>query len=800
MRPPGSATAAGPSAGFWLDPTGEGRFDRFLAEVDGQLEDPVWTGDRLAFLSDHEGWGNVYSVAADGSDLRRHSDHADRYARALSGDGTRLVHAAHGDLYLLDDLDDPDAGPRRLDVVLPGTRTGRRPVPVDVAEALGDVAVDRTGRAAAVEVRGTLRWLTSRDGPVRAVADEPGVRVRLPRVLPTPGEVPDHDRPLVLRVTDAPGDDALELGPADGSSAPRRLAAGRLGRVLDLAVSPDGHRAAVASHDGRVLLVDLAGDGPDGPDAPDGPDEQVEPVVLAEGLESDATGLVFSPCSGWLAWSHPGTHPLRQLRLAELAPDGGGPARVVEATPLRFVDTDPVFTDDGLHLAFLSVRTFDPVYDAMAFDMAFVAAQRPYLLPLAATTPSPLDPSVDGRPVVDPPAAADPGATPAAPAPTVVDVDGLLARAVPLPVPGGRYEDLQAAVHGLLWREPPLAGELGESRRAPDDEPKAALRRFDLRTRTVETLVEGVRGAWVSGDGTRVLVRGDDGLRLLPADRKVPADDTQSAVTVDLGRVRVVVDPATEWRQMFDEQGRLMRDHFWVPDMAGVDWDEVLRRYRPLVDRAATRDDLSEILWETVGELGSSHAYETPPPRPVEPRCGSGTSARTSPATPTARGGWPGCCPASPASSPPARRCWLPASGWARATPSSPSTAARSMPAPGPARCSSGPRPGPPSSQSCLPTAASHAGWSSCRWPTSGPSATTTGSPAGGARCTRRRTAGSATSTSRTWWPAAGRSCTATCTARSAARASSSTCAPTAAVTCRSSCWRSWPAGSAPRP
>lgn len=595
---------------LWLDPTGAGEFARFLTDVDGQLEDPVWVGERLAFLSDHEGWGNVYSVAADGSDLRRHTDHGDRYARALDGDGTRLVHAAHGELFVLDDLG-PRSQPRRLDVVLPGARSGRRPVPVDAADALGDVAVDRTGRAAAVEVRGTVQWLTTRDGPVRAVADTPGVRVRLPQVLPTvgvDGGQSDHGRPQVLRVTDAEGDDALELGPVDGSQQPRRFAAGRLGRVLDLAASPDGRLAAAASHDGRLLLVDLTGP----PDA--------DPVVVVDGLETDADGLTFSPDSRWLAWSHPGTYPLRQIRLAEVGSGTPGAPRVVEATPLRFVDTHPVFTDDGLHLVFLSVRTFDPVYDATTFDMAFLAAQRPYLLPLAASTPSPLAPHVDGRPSADEPTPASPDqAIPdQGPLEVVVDADGLTARAVPLPVPAGRYEDLQAAAHGLLWREPPLAGELGESRSTPDEEPRAPLRRFDLRTRRVVTLVEGARGAWVSGDGTTVLVRDDDGLRLLPADRAVPADDKDTAVTVDLGRVRVVVDPSAMWRQMFDEQGRLMRDHFWVPDMAGVDWDDVLRRYRPLVDRVATRDDLSEVLWETVGELGSSHAYETPPPRPVD--------------------------------------------------------------------------------------------------------------------------------------------------------------------------------------
>ena len=57
-----------------------------------------------------------------------------------------------------------------------------------------------------------------------------------------------------------------------------------------------------------------------------------------------------------------------------------------------------MFTADGLHLAFLSTRTFDPVYDELVFDLSFPGATRPYLVPLAATTPSPFHPEPGGRP------------------------------------------------------------------------------------------------------------------------------------------------------------------------------------------------------------------------------------------------------------------------------------------------------------------------------------------------------------------------------------------------------------------
>jgi tricorn protease len=67
---------------------------------------------------------------------------------------------------------------------------------------------------------------------------------------------------------------------------------------------------------------------------------------------------------------------------------------------------------------------------------------------------------------------------------------------------------------------------------------------------------------------------------------------------------------------MFDEAGRLMRDHYFRADMNGVDWSAELARYRPLVERLGSTDDFVDLVWEVQGELGTSHAYVRP--RPLE--------------------------------------------------------------------------------------------------------------------------------------------------------------------------------------
>src|SRR6202011_4169291 len=108
----------------------------------------------------------------------------------------------------------------------------------------------------------------------------------------------------------------------------------------------------------------------------------------------------------------------------------------------------------------------------------------------------------------------------------------------------------------------------------------------------------------------RLVVKDHDELRVLPSEHKEDHDSSES-VTVDLSRARFQADPVALWQHAFAEAGRLMRRDFWNPGMSGVDWDAVLGTYRPLLDRVRGANDFTDLMWEVVAELGTSHAYVT---------------------------------------------------------------------------------------------------------------------------------------------------------------------------------------------
>lgn len=570
----------GTAGQLWVDARGGGRFERIMP-TEGNLTAPMWLGQRIFFLSDHEGVGNLYSCLPAGSNLKRHSHHEDFYARGATTDGTRIAYHAGGDCYIYDPRTDEST---RVPITIQSPRVQRSRRFVSAEKFLQGCQLRPDGKAVAVTARGKLFAMSNWEGPVIPLAQETAARVRLATWL--------NDGRRVVFVSDQTGEELLAI--TDGVKPQRLLKRIDIGHAMGLAVSPKADIAAVQNHRFELILADLSkGTG----------------KVIDKSDFGPVNGLAWSPDGQWLAYSYAGTSRTRIIKLHHM--ESG---KKYEVTHAEFYDVAPAWDPEGKYIYFLSYRAYNPVYDALHFDLGFPKAMQLMLVPLQSSLANPFIPRAE-----EPAAPKDEGEKDkkdkkeTKPAPLVIDTKGLATRVVAFPRSAGRFGGIAGIKGKVCYVEFPA-----ESPGGSPDAGKGTLNVFDFASMKEESVITGVDSFSISRDSSVLLYRSGRKLRVLkagdkPNDTKATGmirDGGRAAGWLDLDRIKVSVDPPAEWRQMYREAWRLQREYFWDPGMSGVDWQRVYKRYEPLLDRVSSRSELSDLLWEMQGELGTSHAYE----------------------------------------------------------------------------------------------------------------------------------------------------------------------------------------------
>ncbi|MBX3015141.1 MAG: PDZ domain-containing protein [Caldilineaceae bacterium] len=196
--------------------------------------------------------------------------------------------------------------------------------------------------------------------------------------------------------------------------------------------------------------------------------------------------------------------------------------------------------------------------------------------------------------------------------PIHIDLAGIERRILPFPVPDGRYGQIAGMPNKAIFTVFPIHGTLDDGNEWEEEIETGTLRSYNFKEYKSETLADDVSSFQLADNRKKLLYVSHRRLRVLNAGEK-PLSETGSyrrTGWIDLYRIKVSVDPQSEWEQMFREAWRLQRDHFWTADMSEVDWQMVYQRYFPIIERVSTRSEFSDLMWEMQGELGTSHAYE----------------------------------------------------------------------------------------------------------------------------------------------------------------------------------------------
>lgn len=577
--------------GGWVQEIWTGRADgsdfRRVTTYQGMNAFPMWHGDRIWFLSDRDGMANLYSMKLDGSNLEQHTHHEEYVVRWPCLGDKSIVYTVGADLLVFDLVKRRE---RKLDVTISSDRAGRQAHYAHALHYLTDYDLSPDGRRVLVGARGQTHLLPVKEGRT-IMMGESGVRHRAPRYSP--------DGKHIGVFSDEDGEETFVLMPLDRTAAPRRFPASREGFHRSPLFSPDSKFVAFGDQTLALKILDLS-------------NGQVRPVDRSPSRE--ISDYSWSPDSRWLVYALPEVNQFRSLHVYDLKT--GKSTRLTE--PIHD-DHSPCFDRSGKFIFFLSHRYLDPVVGNTDFEFILEPTNHVYAITLRLLERSPVVPR---QPEED----ADEEATKSAkdtrpkkgapaPAPVEVDLEGIGGRIEELPVAPAWYEDLRTAPGRLFFLSRPVKGLLARDFWSGENEPGWNLRSFDLKRKREETWVTGVHGYELSADGKKLLYRGREHFRVVGTDAKPRGeeeerdkDDGEKGI-VRVRQLSVKVDPAREWPQMLREVWRRERDHFYDPGLGGILWEEVWARYSDLLDRIATREELTDLIGEMIAELSTSHTY-----------------------------------------------------------------------------------------------------------------------------------------------------------------------------------------------
>ena len=536
--------------------------------------DARWVGDTIYFRSDRNGEFNVFAYDTATRAVTQITHHTDFPVLSLDVRAGRAVYEQAGYLHAL-----PLGGgaqATRLRIGAAADLQALRPRWAKGANWIRGAEISPTGARAVFEYRGEIVTVPVEKGDPRNITNTTGAHERHPSWSP--------DGTRIAYFSDASGEYMLHIAPQDGRGEVRTFAPGGAGFYELLDWSPDGTRLAFADNSQALFWMDAA----------------TGAVTKIDAAHVYSPGGVpirydWSPDSKWIAYTIKTRALETTLKLYSV--DQKKSFAVTDG--LGYV-SDPIFDKGGKYLYFLGSTDAGPVEDWFSQSNADMEQRSNfYVVVLANDTPNPLAKESDeekGAPAAPAtePAAEKPAApaapTPATPATTKIDLEGIEFRVLDLPVPAGALSSPKAGEEGQLF-----------FMRRSDD--VTSLQKFTMSTRKTEPVLPRLDGYTVSRDRKRILYVNGDDWSIVPATRKVEPSEGRLGVAA----IQVRVDPAAEWRQIFDEAWRINRDFFYAPNMHGVDWAEEKSRYAEFLPHLASRADLNRVLQWMSSELAVGH-------------------------------------------------------------------------------------------------------------------------------------------------------------------------------------------------
>lgn len=559
---------------------------------------PIWLGNKVYFLSDRDKIVNIFSYDLKTKKIDKLTNYADYDVRTLAGKDNELIFEYAGRVNILDLNTNKINTPA---IAINADPMHKRTKYVTLNEDIRNFNLSPTGQRALFETRGEIVSVPKEKGDARNISNSPGSHERFPAWSP--------NGKWVSYLSDKNGKYQLVLRDQKGMAAETYIDLGTGLFYFEPTWSPDSKKLFFNDAHLNLYYVDVA----------------TKKVVLVDSDKlASITGRTrnhFEPSwssdSNWIAYTKALNNGVDAIFMYNLDTQ-----KSHQVTDGMSEVSQPVFSNDGKYLFFTASTDIGLTNSGLhmsAYDRG--PNYNVYAILLSKKTPSIFKNESDEETIKEEKAEEskkqdkkedkkggktkeeDKLAAKSATKPLEVDFDGISSRIVALPLPTGYYR-LNGNIDNVLTYQ--RGGTIGA---------------YDLVKLEDKTLVENARGFRISADGKKMMYLSGRDYFIVPAGQK-PAPNT-GKITLD--DFKFEVDPAAEWKQVFNEVWAMQKEFFYVENMHGADWDAVRAKYEKFLPYVNHRSDLGYLLNEMMGELVVGHAYIYPGDQPSTPSVSTGT-------------------------------------------------------------------------------------------------------------------------------------------------------------------------------
>ncbi len=527
---------------------------------------PMWSGNKVYFLSDRDSRLNLFAYDLISKETKKLTDFKDYDIKFPSLGDNAIVFENGGYIYKYDLV---SGQAEKVTVYINEDFDSGRGGLVDVSRNITNYEISPDGKRALFGARGDIFTVPVKDGPTRNLTTSSGVHERNSKWSP--------DGKWIAYISDETGEDEIYIMKQDGKEKPVQLTSNSHNYKYSILWSPDSKKLLWNNREQTLNYTEV---------------ETKKTIQVDKSDAWEITSFAWSPDSKWIAYARPEEQTFTKIYLYSL--DENKSTSITNG----WHDTyGPEFSSDGNFLYLISERDFHPTYGQTEFNSVYTDMDKIYLVSLCKDTKSPFEPKSDEVAIKEekkeekkdnPKEKEEKEKT----VTVKVDFDGIEDRIAEITPTGATYWGIESAGNKIYYMK----------RKSSD--PKAQLIMFDFE-KLKETELGEINGFEISADQKKMLVNTENSYSIID----LPQSKIELKEKLSLSDMKMNLDRHAEWKQIFNECWRQMRDFFFAPNMRSVDWEKAKENYTPLLSYVNHRADLTYIIGEMISELNIGHAY-----------------------------------------------------------------------------------------------------------------------------------------------------------------------------------------------